>query len=66
MTEANAMPYLLNSIRLTGFSTSCFQFWTDIETQPGVTDNEQEAHEIGTICQLMRMMGSSGVVPNFA
>jgi len=46
MTESNAMPYLPNSIRLTGFSTSCFQFWTDIETQPGVTDNEQEAHKI--------------------
>ena len=46
MTESNAMPYLPNSIRLTGFSTSCFQFWTDIETQPGVTDNEQEARQI--------------------
>jgi len=46
MTEAKVTAYLHNSVRLTGFSTSCLQFWTDFETQPGVTDNEQEAHQI--------------------
>jgi len=46
MTEPDVVPYLDNSMRLTSFPTSCFQFWTDIETQPGVTDNEQEAHQI--------------------
>ena len=51
-TEGKVMPCLDNSMRLRSFSTSCFQFWTDIETQLGVTDNQQEAYQIWTIYQL--------------